>query len=287
MSISLKKHVEKILNEIDGSSEEKNDIYEELLGHLQLASEDLERAGLSKQEAEARAIKQFGDSKEVGSQIQEAMYPLRRVLLIILATISLLYTYAVYLIELLIEGDAHYVWLLSSVASSSLLLLIGLQIWPSKDRKIVLNSVLVVHSVIYLIGIAHPTFLAVVAWLIVGFSILLIYRTSMVDYELANAKNKKAIKICHFYNITSGLIIVGATLFFLWGILAFSDTFETQMLLLLIPFVAWVITYYLQMILLYRDKVKLAIFIALIPLLIVLAILIFYFSSIFLGGDIG
>lgn len=287
MTVLLKKHVEKILDEIDGSREEKDDIYEELLVHLQLACEDLENTGLSKREAEEKAIKQFGEPKEVGSQIQEAMYPLRKMLFIILAAISLLYAYTIYLIELFIEGDAHYLWLLLSVGSSSLLLLIALQIRPSIDRKIVINSALILHSFIFLLGVTHPTFLAVVAWFIVGFSIILIYRTSMVDYELNNAKNKKTIKIFHFYNITTGIIIIGTTLFFLWAFLVFSDTFQIDMLMFLIPFAVWLVAYYVQMILLYKGKFKTAIFIALIPFLIVLAIFMFYFSNIFLSGVIG
>lgn len=284
MTTSIKSHVEKILERIDGSKKEKEDLYEELSIHLQLSSEDWMKSGISKEEAEKRAIEDFGKSDIIGSQLQEAMYPLRKIILILLASLSLVYAYTIYLFELFVEGDAHFLWLFSSVGISSLLLLIALQVFPSIDRKSVVNSALILHAFIFSFGIAHSTILAAGAWVLVLTSIILIYRTTVIDYQFKQAKYKKLIKRFHLYNISIGIMIIGMTLFFLWAFLLFSESFQATMLLFLLPLTIWIVAYYWQMNLLYKEKVKSAIVISLLPFLMVASIIVFYVFNVVFGG---
>lgn len=272
MTTPIEAYVKRILAEIDGSQQEKQDLYEELIDHLQMSRDDWVKAGLTENEAVEKAIAQFGQSEKVGSQIQAAMYPLRQVFLGVLAVISLLYAYTVYLFELFVEGDAYFLWLLLSVGVSSLLLMIALQVFSSIGRKMIINSALIFHAFIFLLGTAHTTSLAVVTWLIVIASILLIYRTTLVDHDYKVTTNRKLIKGFHLYNITIGIIIISGTLFFLWAFLLFSHTFYMIMLIILIPLVVWIFTYYLQIRLLYKMKLKLALVFGFIPLMIVVLI---------------
>src|SRR5690625_1985305 len=246
MSTSIERYVEKVLQQIDGSKEEKGDLFEELTDHLQMSSEYWVKSGLTEDEAKKKALDEFGNSEAIGSEIQEAMYPFRKMLLIILAVISLLYAYAVYIFALFVDGDANIVWLLLSVGVSSLLLMIALQVFPTIDRKVTVNIALVAHALIYLVGIGMQTVFSIIAWGIIASSVALIYRTTIVDYDFKTTKYSKGLKICHIYNITIGLFIIGLTLYFSVIFLMFVYEFTFGMLLFLVPLLIWIITYYLQ-----------------------------------------
>lgn len=276
MSAILEKYVANIIKQIDGTKDQKADIYEELLIHLHLATEDGIKNGLNKEEAEKMAIDKFGNANTIGAEVQESMYPLRKILLLLLAIASLLYAYIVYAIALFSEGDAHFFWLITAVATSTLLLLIALRAFPTMDRKSTLNATLIAHIFVYLIGAFIPTILSIVAWLMIILSIILIYRTTITDFQYNDIKNQRAMKIAHFYNISIGLFISAATLFYLSVILIFAEEVERWMLYILIPFIIWVFTYYLQIILVQKNSLKFAVSIALIPLLIVVGIIGLY-----------
>ncbi|MEC2056598.1 hypothetical protein I6J18_22280 [Peribacillus psychrosaccharolyticus] len=57
---------------------ERADLYEELLIHLELARDEWMMKGKTIDESEDLAIKSFGDSGLIGSQIQQAMFPYRK-----------------------------------------------------------------------------------------------------------------------------------------------------------------------------------------------------------------
>lgn len=270
MNLKIRHQIERVLQEIDGSKEEKEDLFWELTDHLQLSSEAWVNTGLTEEEAIDKALEDFGNAEKVGSEIQKAMYPFRKILLVILATVSLLYTFSIYLIELFMFGDAHYAWLLFSVGSSSLLLVIALQLFASFDRRFILNSLLIVHAFIYLLGVGFASPLTIVAWVIVIFSVGLIYRTTLVDYDFHTTDARKPLKLFHLYNITSGLIIIGVTLFLTSVLLAFADEFALGMLFYLTPFVIWLVVYYIQINLVIRKHIVMAVSVGIFPLAIIL-----------------
>src|SRR5690606_36001091 len=117
-----------VIEQIDGSQDEKADIYEELLVHLQLTADHYIQKGYTENEAEQIAMKLFGESKKIGNDMQEAMFPLRKILLLLLALVSLFYSIFVYITNLFIEGDANIMWLFLSVGTSSTLLLFALAV---------------------------------------------------------------------------------------------------------------------------------------------------------------
>lgn len=274
VSTSIERYVENVLRQIDGSKKEKEDLYAELTDHLYLSHEHWMEAGLTEEEAKKKALGDFGNSEAIGSEIQEAMYPFRKIMLLVLAIVSLLFSYAVYIFSLFVEGDAHMLWLVLAVGTSSLLLMIALQVFPTIDRKVVVNFALVIHGLVFLAGTGFSTVFSIIAWGVVAATIGLIYRTTIVDYEFTVTKYKKQLTICHIYNITIGLIVVGMTLFFGWSFLAFSNEFVASMLLFFVPLLIWLVTYYFQITLINKGNVVVAIFLGILPFAIV-AVIIF------------
>src|SRR5699024_2750198 len=112
----------------------------------------------------------------------------------------------VYGFSLFVEGDAHFVWLFLSVGVSSLLLMIGLQVFTAVDRKATVNFALILHALIFMNRTGFTTVFSIIAWVIVAISIVLIYRTTIVDYEFAVTKYKRHLTWLHVYNITLGII---------------------------------------------------------------------------------
>src|SRR5699024_229585 len=274
--------ITKIVNEIDGTEEEKADIYEELLSHLQLASQQHKEKGYDDITAEQLAMADFGDSKTIGNEMQEAMFPLRKFLLLILSFASIFYSFSVYLVHLVHEGDAHMVWLILSIGTSSVLLLFAFQAVPSMNRKSWINAALLFHSFIFLVGallvtaISHniSTFLTIAALIILIFSIFLIYRTAIVDFHYHSSKFAKQAKRLHFLNISAGIMVVSFTLFFLWEGLLFSGGFSPFLLTILIPLFLWIASYIVQMQLAKHNKRKSAYIVAFIPVLLLIIIVV-------------
>jgi len=286
MNHSFDEFVTNIVNQIDGTEKEKADVYEELYIHIQLSSEQYVHAGYNLKEAEQLAMNSFWSAYTIGNQMQEAMFPMRKVMLLFLSISSISYSFIVYILHLITEGDAFIAWLIISVITSSTLLLFAVQTFSTFNRKSLLNTTLIIHTFIYFYGsslassIHFSIFLSIVAWGIIIISILLIYRTTITDYQFSNIENNNIVKLLHFLNITIGIFIIGITLFFLWGLLAFSEIFELKMLVILIPVSIWIIAYFIQIKLLNNHKIKSASFIAAIPFILVISFGIFWFTNV-------
>lgn len=273
-----------ILNQIDGTTEEKMDIYEEIEVHLELNTKRYMEEGFDQKKAEQLAMTDFGESHKIGNDMQEAMYPMRKKLLLFLAITSIAFSVTLYITYLIAERDAEIIWLLLSIGTSSGLLLFALQVFPSIDQKRWINSVLIGHIFTYLLGTLIATnmihiftpFLTIYGITLLLVSIILIYRTTIIDFTFHSTKNVKQAKQLHFINITAGIIITGATLFFLWGILIFSETFPPFLLAIFIPFIIWLVAYYIQMNLVSHNKRKIAYTIAMIPFIFIVIIVIFF-----------
>lgn len=284
MNSNFHRFVKEIIKQIDGSKEEKEDIYEELISHLSLSKQEFIYAGYNEKEAEQKAISAFGDANDVGGQIQEAMFPYQKLMLLMLAIGSFLFAFAVYLIVLFSSGTALFTWLILSILTSSALLLFAFQVLPSLDRKLWLNTTLIIHGLIFLYGtLGAPELITTIGgWLLITLSIILIYRIAIYSYDPANQEQTKQRKWLHLLNITAGLIIVGATLFFLWAILAFGDRESTHVFIIIfIPLLIWIFSYITQIKLLTINRKKIAYTVAVPPLLIVLGIIAFFIAPYF------
>src|SRR5690625_2954231 len=101
MKNSFHNFLSDIVNQIDGTDEEKADLYEELQVHIHLAWEQYIDEGFTEEEAGQLAIKDFGSSKAIGNEMQKAMFPHRKTLLLITSIFSILYSFIAYSLVLM------------------------------------------------------------------------------------------------------------------------------------------------------------------------------------------
>lgn len=250
-----------IVRQTDCNREEREDLYEELLTHLECSFIDYQKKGYSEEEAMRTAMTNFGTEQEVGNQLQEAMYPHRKGMMLGLSVASLLFAYSVYASQLFIMGDAHILWLILAVLIGMAVLFVTVRPVTSLNRRIWMNGLLLVHLFIYFYGLLLATDvlppysvgLTIIAVLIVLLGIILIYRTTIYDYPSKRQALRKDAKRLHFINITLGILVVFATLFFLWAMLLFSEV-SFIFLWLLIPIGLWMLSYAVQMRLLANQR---------------------------------
>ncbi|WP_085992955.1 permease prefix domain 1-containing protein [Oceanobacillus senegalensis] len=291
MTNAFEKFVEKAVQQIEGNQEEKDDLYEELMVHLEMSKNEWMEQGLSEKEAEAKAMEHFGNEVEVGEQIQQAMFPLRKEMMRVLATVSIIFSIAIYLVQLFDEGDAYILWLVLSMVVSTFLFIFSIQSFAFLNRRLWMNSLLVLHIAIYLFGLllttgimdtALSTPLFITASFIILLAIILIYRTTIHDYMESDHPLPTHAKWLHILNMTAGVGVIGFVLFFLWGILVMTGMLSPSMIIPLIPLLVWIILYIMQMNLIRKRRKKVAFILAIFPLAIIFIIL-WYFSVIFTG----
>lgn len=284
MSPSFKQYVNQLQSQIDGTSAEKADLCEEVLIHLELSSQAYMQAGDDRTTAEQKAMEQFGAPKPIGNDMQEAMFPLRKLLLIILATLSFVHTYFTYTASILLEGNAYIGWLCLSVLSSSLLLLSASQLLAKWNRKKLLNTLFVCHGLFYIYGalisssIEHtviPIISSSLALLIILFSIYFIFRTTIYDFQYNQPELKGPLTFLHVINLLLGVGYIGISLFFLFAFLIFSDAFEFILLLPFVPTIIWIIGYFIQIKCIQHQK-KTAAYITACMSTIILFLIVFW-----------
>lgn len=264
-------YVERIVQETDTTKEEKEDLREELLIHLELSYAAKRKEGYSEEDAKRIVVEDFGISGVIGDQIQEAMFPYRKMMMLTLSITSILFSISVYLGHLFVYKDAYMIWLLLSIMISTSLLVLTIQPIEFLNRRSWRNSLLLLHLFVYLYGMLMATslegeiaiVLTIVSWFIILFSLALIYRTTIFDVQI-----DKYTKIFHALNLTVGVFIIALTLFFVWAALAFS-VFEWNLMILLnfLPFTIWLIAYVAGGRFIARRKKMIAYSLSVIPVL--------------------
>lgn len=290
MSATLHRFVERIVQQTDGNKAEKADLYEELMTHLDTSNNKFLEEGFEAKEAERKAMECFGDAGNVGSQIQQAMFPFRKEMMLTLAILSIVFSFGVYAAQLFLEGDAYIVWLILSVIVSTCVLIFALQPLPFLNRRIALNTMLIVHIFIYFFGVLLATgvtrsisaVLTTLACFIVLLGIVLVYRTTIYDYQSSKHPYKKQAIILHIFNITAGIIVIGFTLFYIWAFLIFIAEWTPVLLLLLVPLFIWFIAYAIQMSLLGKGNKGASYAVAVVPLLLLIAMAVWLFLPMFI-----
>ena len=262
MKPAFDRFVTGILRQTDCNREEREDLYEELLSHLECSFSEYRSRGYSEEEAMRTAMTNFGTNQEVGNQLQEAMYPKRKGMMLGLAAASLLFAYSVYASQLFIMGDAHIIWLVAAVVVSVAILYVTVRPVTSLNRRLWMNGLLLLHLVIFSYGLLLATDvdnqlsvgLTIIACLILLLAILLVYRTTIYDYPAKDQMAGSGMKWLHFINITTGIFVVFVSLFFVWVMLWFTDGFSAIFLLAFIPITAWAMSYAVQLRLMKQQK---------------------------------
>ncbi|ARD47769.1 hypothetical protein SporoP37_06215 [Sporosarcina sp. P37] len=275
-----------VVKQTDCNAEEREDLKEELLSHLYCAYEDLQKQGYPEEEAMKMAMENFGDEKEVGKQLQHAMYPYRREMMIGLAGVSLLFIYSTYLLQLFIIGDAEMIWLCLAVLVSASILTLTMHPVAALNRRLMVNGLLIAHILLaiygsLLAGYVDSPYSSILVWLWIGiilFSIILVYRTTIYDYPSSSQTLQKDAKRIHFVNLTVGLLVMALSLFLLWAFMIFAAEMSASLLLLAIPLVIWAVLYAIQLRLLAAHRKKTAYSVAAFQLLSIVAVIVIWIS---------
>ncbi|WP_281974939.1 permease prefix domain 1-containing protein [Halobacillus litoralis] len=264
----FEKHVNQILNQMQSPPEEREEIKEELLTHLEAAKQNYITHGEKEKTAEKLAIQDFGAPAMVGDGLQETLYPFQRGLLYGIGVATLLLGVFMHLNMAFSFGEPEPIWLFTQLVFGSLVTLAAMNIsWMGRHFWSV--NVIVFLTAIWngfnLVIVTQFYSLQVILFMTYIFILVLlclifIGRNSYFASEKTNAapKEKTITKISHILNIIFGVIICIAALLMVWGMLVFTG-FTWRSLLPISVIIAWLIFYKFQMVLIGKRPI-LAIF---------------------------
>lgn len=264
----FEKHVNQILEQMQSPSDEREEIKEELLTHLEAAKQNYITHGETEKKAEKRAIKDFGESGMIGDGLQETLYPFQRGLLYGIGIATLLLGVFMHLILTFSFGEPEPIWLFIQLVFGSLVTLVGMNIsWIGRhfwsvNVVVFLTAIwngfnLVIITQFYSLQVI--LFMAYI-FILVLLCLIFIGRNSYFASVKTNADSTKKTmtKISHILNIIFGVMICVAALFMVWGMLVFTG-FTWRGVLPLSVIIAWLIFYKFQMALIGKRPI-LAIF---------------------------
>ncbi|MFD1360959.1 permease prefix domain 1-containing protein [Lentibacillus salinarum] len=252
----IEKQVEKILEQMQSPDGEREEIRSELLGHLEEAKRQYIGEGLTEKRAEERAMAEFGAPSMIGHQLQESMYPFQRGLLYVIGIGTILFGVIFYLNLTFFLNEPTPVWLAVQLLSGSAVTLAAINISFVGRYFYVLNLVLLVNVIWN--GISFTLAWGMSAWqaiffgiylvILIAFGAIAVIRNSYYSSDQTEGKQQKRGLVLFSYvvNLLFGVAVAGVSLFFLWGLLAFSEA-RIEFLLTLAPIIIWLITYKFQM----------------------------------------
>ncbi|WP_050180289.1 hypothetical protein [Domibacillus robiginosus] len=160
---------------------------------------------------------------------------------------SAFFTTALYTALLFANGDALFYWMTLSLAASAFFLFTSRIEKPNPTHvSILLAAQLILFfygwvSLLYLEHISKFA-LSIIVWVLIGFTVFLFYRLNVMG------KKPKMLKRIHAFYITTGLLYGAVTLFLLFISFVLAGP-SLMLLLLLIPFLIWVVLYKVQLVL--------------------------------------
>lgn len=275
MNMTFNHYVKQLISQMDVDRLDEADIYEELVTHLELTKKQFVSSGLNEKDAEKKAMAQFGNPEKVGGEMQEAMFPMRRFILLMIAYLSIAYSFFAYSMQLFSEGNAHHIWLILAIGLSLSIWMIAEHISRIFRPTYMKVAILILHTLIFLYGSflmadidSYIAITGFVALFIMLLSIIAIYQLAIYNYRDAteNVPSPKSKIMIHIINITLGIVYTGFALFFIWGLLMFSGVDEMfgywRFYVLMATYVVWIVSYYFQAKYIHRTKAVLWLFAA-------------------------
>ncbi|MEH6940964.1 permease prefix domain 1-containing protein [Bacillus sp. JJ722] len=250
---NLSKYVQQILDQTDCTKEEKEDLAEELLIHLEILTQEHIDNGLSEEEAIQQAMMSFGLEQDIGSQLQQALFPYRRYLLIALGLGFIVLNYSIFTVLLLEMQEAESYTLIFNILIGLCFLFITAFPTFSLRRKILINSTIVLFlmgSTINILNLLYSNlfisnillFLSVLLALV---AIALLYITTLHRTSSDHIQHSSR-KHIHIINITTGIIIAICSIFFGFGFLIMVGVVKQAIFILAIPICTWALLYWIQ-----------------------------------------
>ncbi|GAB4075179.1 hypothetical protein GCM10028778_26820 [Barrientosiimonas marina] len=249
-------HVQTILEQLQSSAGERDGMHEELLSHLQEAKQHYLNEGFTDEQAEERAVSEFGDPKLIGRQLQESLYPYQRGLLYGIGIGMIAFAILFYLNIAFFLHDTSLVWLAVQLILGGAVTLFAMNI-AFAGRHAYGVSVTLLAAIIWN-GFNVVIMQSMPVWQALCFSIYLllliilgfiaVIRHSYYASDLTESERPKRGLVLTSYvvNLLLGSLVSGISLFFLWALLAFSED-GASVFWTLSPLPIWLVTYRFQM----------------------------------------
>ncbi|WP_017754156.1 permease prefix domain 1-containing protein [Calidifontibacillus oryziterrae] len=261
----LEQYITEILANVECNDIERADLKEELLTHLAEAKFELMQKGLSEQEAEEQAIQGFGKAERLGNNLQRSMYPYRKNLLLFIGFGTIVFSLACYFHNVIMFSDNTYIVLALSILIGSMIVFAAVNPVYFSNRKIAMNVLLISLFPFYFINFLiidtmsnwYIPLLNVLGFLLVISSIWMIFLTALKPptNKRVDEKTLKRRKIVHVINITIGIIAIGFSMLFSFGVLIFAGPNPVLFVPAAIIF-AWGLLYWWQIKLVDRKAAK-------------------------------
>lgn len=252
----MKRHIRHVLQETQCDAEEREELEEELLCHLQELKQYYLDQGESEKRAEKQAIAQFGGAKLIGRGLQESMYPWQRGLLYTIGIASLLFGVLFHLYTLFVLQEPSIGWLAIQLAAGIIVTLAAINIAFAGKHPYFLHVVVMLHLIwhaityIFIQGLPIAQVFLFMIYLIVliGLELVFIFRNSYFSTPMPNADKRKRreVKIGYTLNIIFGMMVIALSLFFLWAFLLFGG-WSVMAIYPFIPILLWFVFYKFQM----------------------------------------
>lgn len=252
----MEKHVSRILDQMQSPPDEREEIKEELLTHLESAKYDYMNQGNSEKRAEKQALEDFGDSSLIGHGLQESLYPHQRSLLYVIGIATLLFAVFFYISMTFVIGEVEPIWLFIQMLIGSAVTLSAINIAFMGRHYWSLNVIVLITAMWNgfngVIVEQTPGRQAILFWfylvILVLLCILFVIRNSYYssDHTTTTKKSRNILKISYIVNIIFGVMIFAAALFYTYGFLIFGG-FNWILLFPLSSIIAWLIFFKFQM----------------------------------------
>ncbi|WP_040977956.1 permease prefix domain 1-containing protein [Oceanobacillus jeddahense] len=252
----IEKHVEDVLKQMQSSGDEREEIREELLSHLNEAKSNYISEGFSEKQAEKKVIAAFGNSHRIGLDLQESMYPFQRELLYLIGIITLLFGVIFYVNLAFVIREPEPVWLIIQLLLGSIVMLAAINI-SFVGRYFYLLNVLLMFNIIWnginvvlMQGLSQwqAIFFSGYLLILIGLGLLFVFRNSYYYTNQIGRKHQKQgfVKFSYMMNLLYGIIIIILCLFFLWTFIVFTGP-SIAVFITLLPILIWMIFYKYQM----------------------------------------
>jgi hypothetical protein len=253
--MTIEKHINSVLQHVEGTPEERQELVDEMKDHLLSAKEEYIEQGYSAEEAEQKAIADFGGDVEVGGQLQESISPRRKDVLIGLGISTVVFAVSVFLHGVIEISEPHPIWLAILFSLGVFMTIAGFYPSIAAGRKILMTILFFFYFPLVFWGLLiidttdnwYKGPLEIVAGIIGLLIIISLFMTlvrSGSAVKLDSATRKKRV-IFHTINILLGIVIVPYSFIFGMGVLIFGGMNP----LLLVSFgliLLWSISYWAQ-----------------------------------------
>lgn len=252
---SFDRYIERILDRVECEKDEREDMREEIYGHLMSAMEEYRGQGYTEREAVQQAIADFGIEEAIGEGLQRSLFPYRKELLTCIGVGMVVYSASGYLYQLLAYGNAYPIWLTVSILVGTCLILAGMYPAYLADRRIVLGSMLALTCFCAVFGLAvvegagawYIRALYVLGWLLTVFSLVMIFLTAVKGAGAGqeSSEERKARIVIHVFNLVNGIAVFACAAMLVYAGLIFGGI-SPFLLIPLSIILFWAASYWMQ-----------------------------------------